>query len=106
MRTQIEVEFVQSGAREWLGAEHWAVPSAPYNDLDEGQAGITTADIKVEDIRPLVDFDDGADVFLFSAESLDDTDDQTEHDTRIWWRADIVRRNPYVQRREKTGSEP
>jgi hypothetical protein len=77
----------------WLPEETRAVAGEKYAHLDEGQSGITRADINDEDIRTLGSFKLGDDVFVESEEPddcLDDSDEQREKDTRIWWRVTLV----------------
>jgi hypothetical protein len=76
---------------EWLDEMHWAIPADDkYAPLDEGQGGITTGEVHPEHVRPIGLFGLGDDVFVFSGDVLDDTDDATEHDTGIWWRATVI----------------
>ena len=79
----------------WLDSDVRAVPAASYCALDEGQGGVTRADIRTDDIVTLDQFAPGDDVFVESEDPediLDDTDVATEVETRIWWRATIVER--------------
>jgi hypothetical protein len=54
--------------------------------------GITTGDIKEGDIRPLGSFMTGSEVYVESddpEDCLDDTDEESQRKTHIWWLAEI-----------------
>ncbi len=89
----IRVRFTANDPNEvWLDGSALAVAAEPYDALDEGQGGITRGDITDGDLKTLADFEAGAEVFVESADAddvLDDTDEATERDTRIFWRAII-----------------
>jgi hypothetical protein len=77
----------------WLDTETRAVPAAPYAAIDQGHGGVTRADLRDDDIRPLRTFEPGDEVFVESTDPedvLDDADAQQENATRIYWRAMIV----------------
>jgi hypothetical protein len=81
----------------WLDGSVQAVPAEPYAAIDEGQGGITRGDIKDADIKTLDQFEPGAEVFVASDDPedvLDDSDSASERDTKIFWRARLVRDEP------------
>jgi len=79
-----------------LSADARAVAAAPDLSVDEeadDPGGITRADIADGDIRPVGTFEPGAEVYVESPDHedvLDDTDETTEAETHIWWRAVIL----------------
>ena len=76
----------------WMDEGVPAVPAGPYVDLDEGQGGITRADVREDDVHPLGSFTRGDELFIESDvldDVLDDTDEATARETRIWWRASV-----------------
>jgi hypothetical protein len=78
----------------WLDGSVRAVPTEPYDDIDDGQGGITARDI-VDDasIARLDAFPVGADVYVESddvTDCLEDETVETEAATRIWWLATIA----------------
>ena len=81
-----------------LPSDTQAVPAEPYLALEEAHGnpgGITRAELLDSDIRPLSSFEDGALLYVESddpTDVLDDTDEDTERLTRIWWRAVLVER--------------
>jgi hypothetical protein len=77
----------------WIDEDTRAVRADSYASLDEGQGGITRAEIKSDDLETLAKFGSGDDVFVESDDDtdvLDDTDIGSEIETRIWWRATII----------------
>ena len=79
----------------WLDGSLRAVPAEPFvGDVDSGQGGITRADIvDATMMAPLSSFPVAAEVYVESEDAgdvLDDTDETTERQTRIWWRATVV----------------
>jgi hypothetical protein len=89
----IRVRYTANDSNEvWLDEGRQAV-AEPYADLDQGQGGVTRGDLREEDIWTLDTFDRGADVFVESVgadDVLDDTDEATARDTRIFWRAVVL----------------
>lgn len=85
--------FLENEPDVWLDGSVRAVRAETYADLDDGQGGVTRADLKTDDILTLDQFALRDDVFVESddpTDVLDDTDIATEVETRIWWRAVIV----------------
>lgn len=76
----------------WLDGGTSAVAVEPYAHLDEGQGGITRGEIRTEDIKTLGEFAPGNEVFVEADDPqdvLDNTDADTERDSKIFWRARI-----------------
>ena len=96
----IRVEFrpfsIPDPRPTWLDGSVRAVPAAPFVDVDEGQGGITRADIVDDAMIATIDrFPSGADVYVESDEPGDALDDETpesEQSTHIWWRATVLGR--------------
>lgn len=80
----------------WVDGATRAVPAAPFAEIDEGQGGITFADIVDEAmIAQLGTFGAGAEVYIESddpTECLFDETREAEESSRIWWRAEILPR--------------
>jgi hypothetical protein len=80
----------------WLDGSVRAVAAAPFQDVDDGQGGITRADIVDETmVLPLDTFPTGAEVYVESEDATDSLFDETpeaERDSHIWWRAEILPR--------------
>ena len=93
---QFSVSFDDKPKPRVLAAEARAVAAEPYLSVDEeagDPGGVTRADIADGDIRPLGTFEDGAEVYVESpdpTDALDDTDESTDAETHIWWRAVIL----------------
>jgi hypothetical protein len=81
-------------APTWLDGATRAVPRETFGDVDQGQGGITRSDIIDETMIAALDtFPAGAEVYIESedaTECLDDTDEETEKNTRIWWSATVL----------------
>ncbi len=95
----IRIRFTRDSENDspevWLDGSVLAVAAEPYVDLDEGQNGITRGDIKDADLKTLDTFEPGAEVFIESEDAddvLDDSDEASERDTKIFWRAVIAER--------------
>jgi hypothetical protein len=86
------VSFDQRNPRD-LPADARAVRAEPYLALDDGQGGLTAAEVDPHEVERLDAFELGADLYVESSDpedALDDTDEETERLTRIWWRASLV----------------
>ncbi len=78
----------------WIDGSVRAVPAEPFQDVDDGQGGITRADI-VDGamIGPLDTFGAGAEVYVESEDVTDCLEDETaeaERSSHIWWLAKIL----------------
>jgi hypothetical protein len=72
-----------------------AVLTSACAAFDLGQGGITAEEVDVEEIAVLVTFPHGSELFVESgvaSDCLDDTDDETARDSRIWWRVVVEAR--------------
>ena len=79
----------------WLDGAVRTVPAASFvGDVDQGQGGITRADIVDETmIAPLSTYAVGVEVYIESedaSKSLFDETPETEHDSHIWWLATVL----------------
>ncbi|MGO8995716.1 MAG: hypothetical protein ACLQVI_20590 [Polyangiaceae bacterium] len=78
----------------WLHGATLAVPAGPFADVDEGQGGITRADIvDLTLIAALDTFAVGSEVYVESDDPEDCLFDETteeERSSRIWWRAVVL----------------
>ena len=93
----VRVRFERFGqpdlAPTWLDGATRAVPAEPFSDVDDGQGGVTRADIGDETIVPLDTFMAGAEVYVESEDVSDCLDDETpeaERASHIWWRAVVL----------------
>lgn len=96
----VRVRFQHFGEADpiptWLDGSVRAVPAEPLADVDDGQGGITRADI-LDDamVLPLDTFPIGAEVYVESEDASDclfDEDPEAERDSHIWWRAEVLPR--------------
>jgi hypothetical protein len=78
----------------WVDGSVLAVPAEPFDDVDQGQGGITHSDIADETVIAPVDrFPVGAEVYIESEDAEDCLFDETpeeERASRIWWRATVL----------------
>jgi hypothetical protein len=96
--TMIRVQFRKFSQPDetptWLDGSVRAVPAEPFDDVDEGQGGITLGDIvDPAMIAQLDSFAVGSEVYVESedvTDCLDDTDEATERETHIWWLATVM----------------
>jgi hypothetical protein len=81
-------------APTWMDGSVLAVPAAPFADVDEGQGGVTRADIVDETLIAALDrFAVGSEVYVESDDAEDCLFDETteeERSSRIWWRAVVL----------------
>jgi hypothetical protein len=63
-------------------------------DYDMGQGGVTAEEVDVEEVAALLTFPHGSELFVESSvasDCLDNIDDETAQNTRIWWRVVVER---------------
>jgi len=83
------VEFPNDDRPSDVPGDTRAVLADQYAEYDIGQGGLTCEEIRDEDIAAIISYPVGSELFVESgAESdcLDDTDEATAAQTRIWWR--------------------
>jgi hypothetical protein len=96
----VRVQFQRFGEPDpiptWLDGSVRAVAVQPFADVDQGQGGITFADIVDEAMIIQLDaFGAGAEVYVESEDASDCLEDETseaERDSHIWWRAEVLPR--------------
>lgn len=77
----------------WLPEETAACCTQGYENIDDGTGAITTSEVGEGDVAALSTYPVGESVYIQSDDPddvLDDSTDETEAQTRIWWLAQIV----------------
>ena len=93
VRVRYVVEFPNDDRPTELPSDTRAVFAESCAEYDIGQGGVTFEEIDPDDVRPLATFPLGSELFIESSnpsDCLDDTDDETAAQTRIWWRVIVV----------------
>jgi len=90
----------------WLDPSVRAVPAESFEEVDEGQGGITTRDIiDTGMVAPVGSFPAGSEVYIESEDVTDCLDDETveaEGASHIWWLARIMMEGESVPEGEPT----
>ena len=93
VRVRYLVEFPNDDRPTELPSNTRSVLAESCAEHDIRQGGVTFEEIEPGDVRQLAAFAVGDELFVettSASDCLDDTDDDTEARTRIWWRALVV----------------
>ena len=87
------VEFQNDDRPSELPGDTRAVLADQYAEYDIGQGGLTREEVRDEDIAAIITYPVGSELFVESgaaSDCLDDSDEATAAQTRIWWRVVVV----------------